>query len=110
VSATERIKNDWGEFPDLAETIQTYEACKSAEAKFVYALDKFIPPIVNYLNDGRGWQTHGITIDQLHQEKQPKIARSAEVYDYYQQLYALLQKNPQLFKVEEGAAEVAADT
>jgi putative hydrolase of HD superfamily len=41
------------------------EANESAEAKFVSALDRFLPLYSNYLNGGHSWKNHQITSDQV---------------------------------------------
>src|SRR5262245_4469741 len=48
-AAAAKLTAEWRDFPDLKDTITEYELCESAEAKFVYALDKIMPAIMNIL-------------------------------------------------------------
>jgi len=49
------LKNIWLEF----------EAAQSAEAKFAKSLDRIIPLLVNYHNQGQSWVEHGIARQQV---------------------------------------------
>ncbi|MDG3088190.1 HD domain-containing protein [Vibrio hannami] len=49
------LKNIWFEF----------EQAESAEAKFAKALDRLIPILMNYNNDGQSWVEHGIAKQQV---------------------------------------------
>lgn len=51
----EDFKNLWLEF----------EANESAEAKFVGAIDRFLPVYSNCLNEGYSWKNHGITKERV---------------------------------------------
>lgn len=52
-AAVEKLWADWPDFPELIEAIEDYEERNTEEAKFVYALDKLLPALLNYLNEGR---------------------------------------------------------
>lgn len=95
--AIKQIKQDWPDFQGLTESINEYEAVKSEEAKFVYALDKLMPAIMNYLSKGYVWQKHGITFERLKTEKATKVTISPEINAYYQELLTILEKKPNLF-------------
>lgn len=41
-----------------------FEAAQSPEAKFGKALDRIIPMLLNYYNNGQGWQEHGVSKTQ----------------------------------------------
>ncbi|MEF3022363.1 HD domain-containing protein [Vibrio mimicus] len=43
---------------------QEFEAVQSAEARFAKALDRLIPMLLNYHNQGQSWQEHGVTREQ----------------------------------------------
>ena len=95
--ALSRLEREWADFPDLLGSIKEYETLKSNEAKFVYALDKLQPAIMDYLNEGRIWHKLNITFAKFIAEKEKKIPISPEVYDYYQQLRDILEENLHLF-------------
>jgi putative hydrolase of HD superfamily len=95
-----RLEKEWADFPDLIHAIKEYETLRSKEAKFVYALDKLQPAIMDYINEGRIWHKLDITFAKFIAEKEKKIPVSPEVYDYYQQLRTILEDNLHLFPGE----------
>ncbi|NIY81433.1 HD domain-containing protein [Vibrio hepatarius] len=48
----------------LFELWLEFEAAESADAKFAKALDRLIPMLLNYHNDGQSWQEHAVTREQ----------------------------------------------
>jgi putative hydrolase of HD superfamily len=42
-----------------------FDANETAEAKYVSALDRFLPLYSNYLNDGYSWKNHQISADRV---------------------------------------------
>lgn len=40
----------------MLQAIHDYKTKDSPEAKFVYALDKLHPTLIDYTNEGRGWR------------------------------------------------------
>jgi putative hydrolase of HD superfamily len=63
--AINKLADEWPDFPEMHSAIEEYEARQSNEAKFTYALDKLMPIVLNYLNQGRAWQHEGITFERL---------------------------------------------
>lgn len=92
LAAAQRIEKEFPEFPDLHELIQGYEKRENREAKFVYALDKILPILINYEDKGRAWKEHGVTLEKIKGEKANKIALSPEVVPYFDALIELLTK------------------
>lgn len=41
-----------------------FEAAQTDDAKYAKALDRLIPMLLNYHNDGKSWQEHGVTREQ----------------------------------------------
>jgi putative hydrolases of HD superfamily len=99
-AALERIKQDWPDFTELTQSMEAYEERSTPEAKFVYALDKIMPIMLNYLSQGHGWRKHNVTIDMLHQNKKDKVALSPEIQEYYNELLVLLRKHAHYFSGE----------
>lgn len=98
-AALKQIKQEWTDFPELVQTIETYEAKADAEALFVYALDKIMPIIVIFIGEGYTWQREGITTEQLDRAKRHKVRVSPEIEPYYEQLYDLLTRHGHYFSV-----------
>jgi putative hydrolase of HD superfamily len=94
--ALEQIKNDYADFPALANTIEVYEARKDEESKFVYALDKLLPVINIKLDNGRSEHFHNISLKQV-ESKQHKFAEDPTVHKYYILAIEFLRQNPHLF-------------
>ncbi|HCH1540256.1 TPA: HD domain-containing protein [Vibrio parahaemolyticus] len=42
-----------------------FEAAQTNEAKYAKALDRLIPMLLNYHNDGQSWKEHGVTREQV---------------------------------------------
>lgn len=59
----------FGMLPDdqgqpLLELWLEFEAASTADAKFAKALDRIIPMLLNYQNQGQSWQEHGVSREQ----------------------------------------------
>lgn len=90
------LKKDWYDFPALIDSIAEYEERKTAEAKFVVAVDRLHPILMDYLTEGRTWHKLGITFEKLMAVKNKELATS-EVGEYYGQLKDMMLKNQDLF-------------
>jgi putative hydrolase of HD superfamily len=97
-AALKKLEGDWDDFDDMTHHIRQYETKSDAESKFVYALDKVMPIMLIYVNDGYSWKKHKVTTKMLHDYKLPKVTLSPEILPYYEQLYALLLEHPELIK------------
>lgn len=97
-----RLKSEFPEFPEMIKIIEEYELRENGESKFVYALDKVLPPINIYLDNGRNWKERGIgfTMEKLVTNKRIKIANQPSVEKLFEQLVEILEKNPHLFTQE----------
>lgn len=95
-AALEQLKTEWADFPDMIEHIILYEKLIAPEAKFVYALDKIMPIITIYINDGHTWKQNDISVANLRAVKASKIVQSKEIIPYYDDLMALLEESPHL--------------
>jgi putative hydrolase of HD superfamily len=96
-AALAQLQNEWPDFPELLDTIRSYETRDTEEAKFVYALDKLTPALVDYMNEGHGWHDNGITFAMFCEEKNKKVPISPEINDYCQTLIGILEKEQHLF-------------
>jgi putative hydrolase of HD superfamily len=96
-AAFQKLQTEWSDFPDLLTTIESYEKRDSAEANFVYALDKIIPIMTIFIGDGHTWKQEKITPEQLDSIKRTKVALSPEIQPYYNEIYELFMSNRQMF-------------
>ncbi len=99
-AALVQLKKEWADFKNMTSYIEVYEERKTSEAKFIYALDKIMPMMQIYINEGKTWQEEGITVAKLHGVKQNKIALSPEIEPYYDQLRVILLNSPHLIPSE----------
>lgn len=98
--AMERIRSDFSAFTSLHQLIEEYEAKKTHESRFVYALDKLLPILNIYTDEGRTWHKEGITLDRLLEAKTDKISLSPEIVPFYEEMAAILKQNGHLFASE----------
>lgn len=96
-AALEKLEQEWADFPEMTAAIREYAERQTPEAQFVYALDKLLPPMINYLAGGKVWQEHGVTLEMFRAEKEKKIPADSPVYPYYQEILAFLKSQPELF-------------
>ncbi|ENC6731518.1 HD domain-containing protein [Vibrio navarrensis] len=66
LAAAQRL---FGMLPDdqrdeLSALWHEFEEAQSAEAKFAKALDRLIPMLLNFHNQGQSWREHGVTREQ----------------------------------------------
>ncbi len=66
IRAAERLfgmlPTDQGE--ELLALWHEFEAAQTDDAKYAKALDRLIPMLLNYHNDGQSWQENGVTSEQ----------------------------------------------
>ena len=91
------LKRQWPQMQLMHELIDEYEARDTNESKFIYALDKLLPILNNYLDEGRNWIRQGVSLDQLIAVKRGKIDLDPAIHDYYAQSLALLRNKPEFF-------------
>lgn len=107
-NALRRLAAEWPDFPELIATMHDYEIRESAEAKFIYALDKIMPMIAIYLGQGYSWHLENVPLSQLHEAKRDKVKVSPDIAPYYDELYELLVAHPEYFPKEKNASSEAA--
>ncbi len=92
-----RLKEQWPDFTEMTEAIEGYERRKDPESRFVYALDKLMPMIINYLSEGVNYHNHGITLEDVKHIKAKKVAVSPEIEALYQEMIAIFEAHPEYF-------------
>ncbi len=91
--AREKLKSEIVEFYEVHALIEAYEEKKDKESKFIYALDKLLPPLNIYLEGGHSWKVNNISLDMIIKSKSDKIALSPDVKVYFDELVEILEKN-----------------
>lgn len=96
-AAQKKLAADWADFPSLHKAIAEYEELETPEACFVYALDKLMPMLAVYLNDGITWHEKEMALERIDQEKTYKMKVAPGVYAYWKQMHKILLERPDLF-------------
>ena len=96
-AAQSQLKEQWPDLTLMHALIDEYEAKSTPESKFIYALDKLVPILNNYLDDGRNWKHAQKNVEELHRAKASKIAIDPTVTAYYEQILSVLREHPELF-------------
>ena len=91
--AKERIAKEFPDITTLHSTISDYEERVDNESKFIYALDKLLPTISIYLDNGVLWHETNITHAQMNEYKLPKLAVSELIFAYNSCLEERLSNN-----------------
>ena len=63
-----------------------FEASETKESTFANALDRLLPLIQNYTNNGQSWKEHGITFEQAYARNQIIRHGSEELWVYAEKL------------------------
>ncbi len=99
-----RLKEQWPDFAEMTASIEGYEARKDPESRFVYALDKLMPMVINHLSEGKNYRNHGVTLDDIKGVKAKKIAVSPEIERLYLDMIAVFDVHPEYFAKTERAS------
>lgn len=65
-----------------------FEARQTPEAKYAAALDRFQPMLHNYRTQGKAWQEHGITADQVLARNRHMAEGAPALWDYARRFVA----------------------
>ena len=88
--AQQRIKSEFPEFSDLHRTIERYERRADGESLFVYRLDKLIPVITIYIQEGRTWKQKNLAFDRVVRNKRERIDDESEIRTLFEQIVSLI--------------------
>lgn len=88
-----RIQEEFPEFPSLHDTISRYEAQDDEESRFVNAIDKVLPGMINYLQDGYTQKQVGLSFKTYKEKKWQKVANQPVASELLGQLIALFEKD-----------------
>ena len=75
---------------ELKTLFYEFEACESDEAKFVRAMDNFQPLLLNDVNDGVDWKSHGVTLEQIVKRQERSALGSNKIWE---ETKKIIQKN-----------------
>lgn len=96
--AAEKLQSIFPDFLEMHKLILEYEALSSEEAKFVYALDKLLPEINNYLDGGKSWKYFKISLDQIQHKRIVQVKENSSlILSYLKELLYFVEKDRQTF-------------
>lgn len=99
-AALQKLQEDLQALPWIPATVKEYEAQTTIEAQFVKSVDKLLPLMFDYIEEGLFYQQNNITVEewqsQLRQHRE-KASKHSGVFVYYDELWNLLLANPHFF-------------
>lgn len=95
--ALTKLIKDWPDFSDMTDHIKAYEKRSDPESRFIYALDKLMPMLLNILSEGKTIKAYNFTLDEILTSKDAKIAESPEVYELWTAYREYIKSSPHLF-------------
>ncbi|MCA9333865.1 HD domain-containing protein [Candidatus Saccharibacteria bacterium] len=98
--ALEQLKQNFGHFPWLTETVEAYEAQESDEARYVRAIDKYIALCIRFMDGGEFYREKGITkhkFDKNLATHRVKAHGHKGVAEYYEAIRTLYEQHPEHF-------------
>ena len=96
-------KRIFGLLPDDQKTeldglFREFEECKTPEAKIARAMDNFQPLLLNDLNGGGDWRTHGVFVDMVVNRQSKTALGSTEIWEYSKKIIEKNTENGNLKK------------
>jgi putative hydrolase of HD superfamily len=86
-AAIKKLQEEWPDFPEMIDYMQGYSDKRDEEAKFVYTVDKMLPPIlINLGEKNRHWTAMKVTREMHDAEKRAKMVHSPELQPYLEAL------------------------
>ena len=86
-AALEQLERDWPDFPELPAAAKTYMEKIDPEARFVYTIDKILPPLlINLGEKEKFWHKNKVTREMHEAEKTKKMQHSPEAIEYLDKL------------------------
>lgn len=94
--ALEKIKIEFENFPALSEWIENYELKDDKESLFLYSLDKVLPVLNIFMDDGRSWRRDGVDLDMI-EGKTKKISKDKFILSIWEDLLKDIKGKEDLF-------------
>lgn len=98
--AAKILEKEFVYLPWISETMAAYSRKDTDEAKFIYALDKYIPVFFDYLDQAQLFRERKMSLQKYNQELEQhrkKAHSHPEVGKYYDEVRAILNEHPEHF-------------
>jgi putative hydrolases of HD superfamily len=96
-AALQRLEKEWSDFSDFTSHIRDYEKRADSESKFIYALDKLMPMMLNIITNGKTWKTYKLGREAVLQAKDSKVPISPEINELWHVFRKQILENPDYF-------------
>ncbi len=99
-AALKQLAKDFVHFPWLTDTIEAYECKNTNEAKYVYAIDKYIAITFDYMEKGRLYRERNFSLaehNKILEAHRQKAHSHAGVAKYYEEVRTMLNAHPEFF-------------
>lgn len=88
-----KINGDVSEFKEFNTLISQYQNKSDEESRFIYALDKILPILNIYIDNGRTWKLNNITFDMLVKGKSEKVQGNEVIRQYFDEIVKILERD-----------------
>lgn len=98
--AAQTIITEFKAFPWIGETIEAYERKDSNEALFVYAVDKYIAVMYDYIDEARLFRDKKVTLAEYNEglkDHRKKAQAHPVIARYYDHVRSLMDQRPEYF-------------
>lgn len=95
------ITKQFSHFPELTEYINLYSTQQDQESLFIYSLDKLLPALNIYFDNGRSWKEHNITLERWLIVQKAKICKDRTMEIVLKSFLELITNKNELFEVTE---------
>ena len=98
--ALKTISKEFAAFPWIIQTIEAYEHKDTNEALFLYAVDKYITILYDYIDEAQLFRERKITLAAYNkslEDHRKKVQVHPEIAKYYDEVRALLDARPEYF-------------
>lgn len=98
--AMQKLHETTAAMPWIATTVKEYEKQDSLEARFVKSVDKLLPLLFDYVEEGLFLHENNITVEEWKEQLAKHRKKASEhpgAFEYYDELWNLLLANPHFF-------------
>lgn len=98
--ALRQIAKEFAHFPWIVQTIEEYERKDTNEARFVYALDKYIAVAYDYIDEGKLFRECSVTLAEYNKSLETHRVKAQShpiIAEYYEAVRSLLDAHPEFF-------------
>ena len=99
-AALQKLQEEWPDFSEMTALITSYERKDTEEARFVYALDKLMPVLLNLLSAGKTWKHYGMKRRVVYENKEATTDSHEFIYTIWQAIKKEIEANDSYFLQE----------